>query len=185
MAKQDECTSEMENAREVLQIILVTRDQPTIILEPCKQQLNLPSLTIATQRSSILRHVSAVRAMRCDHLHTSFGEFLIELVGVVGIIANQTLDRFFHKDLCKGLHYQLDFVWRGAICANRDRKTVTVCDGHNLSRSETAVDEGFFQIESATAAQVLRQSLQHTAHATGANPLPDNDRANRPRVRRC
>jgi hypothetical protein len=38
-------------------------------------------------------------------------------------------------------------------------------------RSETAVDEGFFQIESTTAAQVFGQRLQHTAHDTGANPL--------------
>jgi len=38
-------------------------------------------------------------------------------------------------------------------------------------RSKAAVDEGFFQIESTTAAQVLRQSFQHTAHDTGANPL--------------
>jgi hypothetical protein len=30
----------MEHAREVLQIILVTRDQATIILEPCEQPLS-------------------------------------------------------------------------------------------------------------------------------------------------
>jgi hypothetical protein len=34
MAEQDEGASEMEHPREVLQVILVARDQPTIILEP-------------------------------------------------------------------------------------------------------------------------------------------------------
>src|ERR1700693_537181 len=57
MAEQDEGASEMEHAREVLQVILVTRDQPTIILEPCKQPFNLPWVTIATQGAAILRQV--------------------------------------------------------------------------------------------------------------------------------
>ena len=77
------------------------RDQPTIILQPCKQPLNLPSVTIATQGAAILRQVRAVAAMRCDRLHTGFSQFSIKLVGVVGIVANQALDRFFHKDLCQ------------------------------------------------------------------------------------
>ena len=94
MAEQDECTSEMEHACEVLQIILVTRDQPTIILEPCEQPLDLPSVAIATQDASILRPVRAVRAMRRNHLHTGLCQFSIKLVRIVSIIANQTLDRF-------------------------------------------------------------------------------------------
>src|SRR5215469_2176695 len=132
MAEQDDSASEMEHAREVLQIILVTCDQPTIILDPCKRPLNLPSVTIATQGTPILRQVRAVRAMRCDHLHTGFSQFSIKLVGVVGIVANQALDRFFHKDLCQGLHHELHFVWRGAFCANRDRKTIAIGNGHDL-----------------------------------------------------
>ena len=121
MAEQDESTSEMEHAREVLQIILVTRDQPTIILEPCKQPLNLPSMTVAPQGAAILRQFLAVRAMRRDHLHTGFSQFSIKLVRIVGIIANQALDRFFHKDLCQGLHHVLHFMWRGARDCRRFR----------------------------------------------------------------
>jgi len=132
MAEQDERASEMEHAREVFQIVLVTRDQPTIILEPCEQPLDLPSATIARQEATILRPVRAVRAMRCDHLHTGLCQFSIKLVRVVGIVANQALDRFFHKDLCQGLHHQLYFMWRGAFCANRDRKTMPVCNGHDF-----------------------------------------------------
>jgi hypothetical protein len=70
--------------------------------------------------------------MRRDHLHTGFGQFSIKLVGVVGIFANQVLDRFFHKDLCQALHHQLHFVCRSAFGANRDRKTVAVCNGHDF-----------------------------------------------------
>jgi hypothetical protein len=36
MAEQDEGASEMEHAREVLQVILVACEQQTIILEPCR-----------------------------------------------------------------------------------------------------------------------------------------------------
>ena len=64
MPEEDERASEVKHAREVLQIILVTRDQPTIILERCEQPLDLPSVTIATQETSILRPVRAVATMR-------------------------------------------------------------------------------------------------------------------------
>jgi hypothetical protein len=89
--------SELEYAREVLQVILVARDQPTIILETCKQPLNLLAVTIATQGATILRQLRAVAAMRCDHLHTGFSHFSIKLVGVVGIVANQALDGFIRR----------------------------------------------------------------------------------------
>src|SRR6516162_2349331 len=132
MPEEDERASEVKHAREVLQIILVTRDQPTIILEPCKQPLNLPSMTVAPQGAAILRQFLAVRVMRRDHLHTGFSQFSIKLVRIVGIVANQALDRFFHEDLCQGLQHQLDFVWRRAFCANRDRKTTAVGNGHDF-----------------------------------------------------
>src|SRR6516165_6942294 len=64
MAEQYERAGEMEHAGEILQVILVTRDQPTIILEPCEQALDLPSTTIATQGAAIRRQVRAVRAVR-------------------------------------------------------------------------------------------------------------------------
>src|SRR6516164_8632430 len=132
MPEEDERASEVKHAREVLQIILVTRDQPTIILEPCEQPLDLPSVTIASQEASILRPVRAVATMRRDHHHTGLCQFSIKLVRDVGIVANQALDRFFHKNLCKGLHHQHHFMWRGAFCANGDRKTMAVCNRHDF-----------------------------------------------------
>ena len=36
----------MEHGGKVLQRVLMTRDQPTKILEPCKRPLDLPSVTI-------------------------------------------------------------------------------------------------------------------------------------------
>src|SRR6516165_4563692 len=50
-------------------------------------------------------------------------------------------------------------------------RLVLLTPGPLFSRSETAVDEGFLQIESATAAEVFGQRLQHTAHDTKANPM--------------
>jgi hypothetical protein len=114
MAEQDEGASEMEHAREVLEVILVARDQPTIILEPCKQPFNLPSVTIATQGAAIVCQVRTVAMVRCDHLYIGFSQFSIKLVRVVGIVTNQALDRFFHKDLCElfGSPASLHVAWR-------------------------------------------------------------------------
>jgi hypothetical protein len=38
-------------------------------------------------------------------------------------------------------------------------------------QAQTAVDESFFQIESASATQIVGQRLQHAAHDTRANAL--------------
>jgi hypothetical protein len=86
MAEQDERASEMEHAREVLQVILVTRDQPTKILEPCK---TTAQSSIGDDRSgaTILRQVRAVRAVRSSP-HRSL-QFSIKLVRIASIIANQ------------------------------------------------------------------------------------------------
>lgn len=54
MAEQDEGVGKMEHAGKILQIVLITSYEPTKILEPRKQPLNFPSVTIATQRAVIL-----------------------------------------------------------------------------------------------------------------------------------
>jgi hypothetical protein len=53
----------MEHACEVVQGMLVTRDQPTKIQEPRKQPLDLPAATTPSQASPILRQL---RAGCCD-----------------------------------------------------------------------------------------------------------------------
>jgi len=48
--------------------------------------------------------------MRRDHFYAGLGQFSVSLVGVVGIVANQGLDRFFHKDFCERLLNQRYFM---------------------------------------------------------------------------
>jgi hypothetical protein len=35
------------------------------------------------------------------HFYAGLGQFSVSLVGVLSIVANQALDRFFHKDFCE------------------------------------------------------------------------------------
>jgi hypothetical protein len=70
--------------------------------------------------------------MRRDHFYAGLGQFSVSLVGVVGIVANQALDRFFHKDFCERLLNQRYFMRRGAFRADGDRKTTSVSHCHYL-----------------------------------------------------
>ena len=122
----------MEHAGVVVQRMLITRDEPAEILEPRKEPFDLPPAAIATQGQTILGQLSAVPTMRRDHLDTGLRKFSIQLVGVVGIVTNQTLDWFLHEDLRQRLLHQRHFMRRGALRVNGDRKTMTVGHCHDL-----------------------------------------------------
>jgi hypothetical protein len=70
--------------------------------------------------------------MRRDHFYAGLGQFSVSLVGIVGIVANHALDRFFHKGFCERLLNQRYFMRRGAFRADGDRKTTSVSHCHYL-----------------------------------------------------
>ena len=82
----------MHKAKKVLTVILVTHNQAAEVLQPRKQPLNLPSSAIAPQWATILRdRFLPIPLVRRDHLNSCFGQRGVERVGVISLIANQSL----------------------------------------------------------------------------------------------
>jgi hypothetical protein len=50
---------------------LVAHDEPAKVLEPGKESLDLPPLSVATQRATVLRSVLSGLPMRSDQLHAT------------------------------------------------------------------------------------------------------------------
>ena len=71
--------------------------------------------------------------MRCHKLNTALSlKPLIQWVAVVGSVCNEFLRRFIHKQCIQRLLHQIHFMRRSTRNAYGDRKTMSVCDCHDL-----------------------------------------------------
>jgi len=106
---------------------------PTEVLKPGEQPLNLPPPLVTPERSAVLRRsFLSVRLMRRNHLNTLLFEFCVERVGVISLIANQSFRRFSGKNLSESFSDKGDFMRRSRRRVNGDRKTIAVCQRHEL-----------------------------------------------------
>jgi len=77
---QPSCTIE----RKFFEMIFITNNKSSKVLEPCKQTLNLPTLSVSPQYSAVLAvRFTTIIFMWRDHLNTTlFFQNLIKLVTV-------------------------------------------------------------------------------------------------------
>jgi hypothetical protein len=74
-------------------------------------------------------------------LHSSPGQFSIQSVRLVGVVANETFWERADKPLCEGRMHQRDFMRRGALNVNSDGKALP--NASVLGGREASVDERF------------------------------------------
>jgi len=116
-------------------MIFITNNKSTKVLQPSKQPLDLPPLSISPQYSAILGgRFDTVVFMRSYQLNTSFfGQTSIQRVAVICLVTNNFLRHVLKKTSIKSIVNKLYFTWAGTCCANGDRKTESVCKAHNFS----------------------------------------------------
>ena len=115
-------------------MVFVSNNQSPEVLKPGKQALNLPSAPVTPQFSAVLgsRFFSA-HTVRCNHFNTALIEKLIvKFIAVVGFIANQFIRRIPRKAAIYSGLDKLYLMGRSAFNVSGDRKTRSVCDGHDL-----------------------------------------------------
>ena len=148
--------------------------------------------------------------MRRDQLHATPGQFRIQSVRLVGVVADEMHRELTDKPLSKGGLYQRDFVRRGALNVDGDRKALAIGDGHYLRPlaalrlahagasllgwREAPVDECFLQVQVALVVKRLGKDIedapQHaergpTAETAGGRfDTTDSDPAGQPTVLR-
>jgi len=89
MFQQDQKAGELHEAEEVLNVVLPARDQAAEVMHPCKKPLHFPAPAVAPQLATVLRLAASPPVGR-NHLDVVlFGEPFVELVRVVGFVADE------------------------------------------------------------------------------------------------
>ncbi len=122
----------MDEAEEVFDVELPTRDEPAEVVHPGEEAFYLPAFLVTPKLAPILRFAS-VTAVRGDHLDAVFVfEFLVELVGVVCLVADQSCGQVVEKASGKNFLNKLALGRRSARDRYGERKTVASGDSDDL-----------------------------------------------------
>ena len=106
---------------------------PAKVLQPGKQPLNLPAISIPSQRPSILgARLLAVGLMRSDQFNPLLAQSLVQRIAVVGSISDQSFRTLLGKAVFERSFNQSDFMRRSAFNGYGDRKTSAICHCHEL-----------------------------------------------------
>jgi hypothetical protein len=111
----------VSHPEKVLGAALIAHDDPTKVLEPGKESLDLPPPWVATERATVLCPMCSGPPVWRNQLHTSPGQFSVQSVRLVGVVANETLWERTDKPLYEGRIHQRHFMRRGAHPARRSR----------------------------------------------------------------
>jgi hypothetical protein len=105
----------MHEAKMVLIMKVEPHGNTTEVLKPGEQPLNLPPSLVATKGPAILRpSFLPVRFMRRNHLNPLPPKFLIQWVGVISFIPDQSLRSLIGKNFGKS------FPDKGDLCGEAD-----------------------------------------------------------------
>lgn len=105
----------------------------TKVLEPGEQTLHLPAPAVAPQCTTVLGGSLAVAAVRCNQLDPPLlPEPRVERIAVISPVANKAIGCSSHKTRIEGLFDERDFMRRSTCNPGGDRKTMAVCNCHDL-----------------------------------------------------
>lgn len=133
-----------------------TYQQASEVLQPCEEPLDFPSSSVTTELSPVLAVGScAIATVRCDQLDPMSSQPIVQRVAVVPLIANQSLRLVGHKAVLDRSLDELLFMRRSARNPEGDRKTMAVCDCHELGpfadeRSTNAIAPFFAPMKEAS-----------------------------------
>ena len=123
---------EVDEAEEVLDVVLPTSDEAADVVHPGEKPLHFPTFFVAPQLSSVLSF-AAPPAIGRDQLDAVFlFELLVEPVRVVGFVADESGGKFVEKASGKNLFHKLALGWRSALHRYGERKTVASGDSDDL-----------------------------------------------------
>ena len=105
---------EVDEPEEVFDVVFPPGDESSEVVHPGKEPLDLPSFLVAAELAPVLG-LAAVAAVRGDHLDAIFLlKPLVELVGVVGLVADQAFGKLVEKASGKNLFNKLALGRRSA-----------------------------------------------------------------------
>jgi len=124
----------MNHSLEIFYMVFVPNNQSPEVLKPGKQALNLPSTPVTAQFSAFLGSwFFPSSSVRCDHFNTALiSKLIVKFITVISFIANQFIRCIPGKTAVNSGLDELYLMGRSAFNVSGDRKTSSVCDGHDL-----------------------------------------------------
>jgi hypothetical protein len=182
MPQQDQHGSKLNHAEKIIAMTFPTYDQAPEVLQPCEEPLDLPSAFVAPKFSPVLAVGScAIATMRRDQFDSVLlGQKIIQCVAVIAPIRNQSLRLLGDKAVLEGGLDQLLLMRRSARNPQGDRKTMAVCDCHELApfadeRSTNAIAPFFAPMKEASINVSSRPSCPRANKSSAsAHRIPSN-----------
>lgn len=186
MPEQDADASEVDEPKEVSGVALPSIRQPPVVEQPGKEPFDLPAPGVASQGSAILGGVAlTIRTVRRNQFDSSlFAKPLVERIAVISSVSNKEIGCVLEKPVVDRLFDERDFMRRSTRNLDGDRKTLAVCDYHDLpplpplrfpdarapffGPCKGAVDERFADVDPTSHVEILRQGVQDPLH----RPIP-------------
>jgi hypothetical protein len=108
-------------------VVLPANLQPTEVMKPGEESFCSPTSAVTAQRTTVLRRLTAITAMRCDHLDAiAVSKLLLQAVTVICFVANQSCRQGVEETLSEYTFNKLAVVRRSAFDTNGKRKTVII-----------------------------------------------------------
>jgi hypothetical protein len=118
-------------------MVFIPNDKTPEVVEPGKEPLHLPAASVSPKRAAILGD-RAVAAVRRDHLDATFVEKpCIQRVAVVRFVPDEPIRETFGPSGIQGVVDERYLVRRSTGHDCGERKTMAVCDRHDLAAFAT------------------------------------------------
>src|SRR5262249_28058196 len=118
---------------EVVGVILIARDEAAEVLQPREQPLHTPAPRIAPQGPPVLRDVPPVGPMRRDQFDSALlAEPGVEPIAVIRHVSDELRRLLIKQARVERRFNQRHFMRRSTFDPNGERKTMAVCNCHDL-----------------------------------------------------
>ena len=123
----------MDESLKVFCVIYIANNQAAEVEQPGKEPFHFPSSDVTAQWSSVLGSHATVAFVWCNHLcSVLLQECFIKPVAVVGFVADQSYWNLRHYAFVQCFLHLFHFSRRSAFCPQGERKTMAVCNAHDL-----------------------------------------------------
>lgn len=115
-------------------MVFITNNKTAKVVEPRKNAFDLPPTAVSTKFPTILRLRQTIAAIRRNQVHAAFiKKTCVQSIAVVRFITDKPLRQILRPRGIEGLFDQRYLVRRSIGNAGCDRKTMAVCDRHDLA----------------------------------------------------
>ena len=141
-------------------MIIESNQNPTEILQPRKQALDLPAPFVAPQLSAVLRFwFLTIHFMWCNHLGFELRQLFVERIGIVSLVTDQFFRSLVGKTRKQSFFDKSDFMRRSRFRVDDERKTSAICHCHEF---RTFAPLGLSHSEAPFLATTKVPSIKHS-----------------------